>query len=237
MSHFSWFEKEQLPDGVYRFWEPHVHRMFRGNMFHIAGRDADLVIDFGTGVASLGNELAIPEGKPVLAVATHAHVDHVGSFHEFDHRLGHALESEAFETMADSYTLAHYFREQADCLAEPPSAGWRMERYKIDPAPLTATLADGDAIDLGDRVYHVLHLPGHSPGSIGLLDARNGTLFAGDAIYEGTLIDDLPGGDKDSYRRTMERLSVLDVAMVHGGHNAAITGKRMREIAMNYLAK
>jgi len=41
---------------------------------------------------------------------------------------------------------------------------------------------DGDIIDLGDRAFEVLHLPGHSPGSIALFEAATKTLFSGDAI-------------------------------------------------------
>ncbi|MHA6686873.1 MBL fold metallo-hydrolase [Mesorhizobium sp. A556] len=209
--------------------------MFRANIFHVVGRDADLVLDFGTGVTSLRNDLVIPEGKHVFAVATHSHIDHIGSFHEFEHRLGHAVEAQAFETMTDAYTLADHFREQVDCLAHLPKDGWDITDYRIPAAPLTAALGEGDTVDLGDRIYTILFLPGHSPGSIGLFDAKGGTLFSGDAIYEGTLIDDLPGGDKNAYRRTMQRLCELDVETVHGGHNACMTGDRMREIARGYL--
>ncbi len=49
---------------------------------------ADLVIDLGMGLGSLKSQLRIPAGKPVLAVATHVHVDHIGSFHEFRDPVG-----------------------------------------------------------------------------------------------------------------------------------------------------
>jgi glyoxylase-like metal-dependent hydrolase (beta-lactamase superfamily II) len=44
-------------------------------------------------------------------------------------------------------------------------------------------LEEGSGISLGDRTLHVLHLPGHSDGHIGLFDSASGTLFAGDAIH------------------------------------------------------
>ena len=50
-------------------------------------------------------------------------------------------------------------------------------------------IGEGDVIDLGDRAFEVLHLPGHSPGSIGLWDPAAGTLFSGDAIYDGPLLE------------------------------------------------
>ncbi|MBB4279614.1 glyoxylase-like metal-dependent hydrolase (beta-lactamase superfamily II) [Rhizobium mongolense] len=83
--------------------------------------------------------------------------------------------------------------------------------------------------------FSVLHLPGHSPGSIGLLNETDGLLFSGDAIYEGKLVDDLPGCDQAAYRLTMMRLKEMEVRAAHGGHGKAMTQQRMRQIAASYL--
>ena len=82
----------------------------------------------------------------------------------------------------------------------------------------------------------MLHLPGHSPGCIGLLDRQSGIFFSGDAIYRGTLVDDLPHSDKAVYRETMARIAALDVKIAHGGHNEALSADEMRAIALTYLA-
>ena len=79
-------------------------------------------------------------------------------------------------------------------------------------------LEEGDIIDLGNRAFEVLHLPGHTPGSIGLWEADSGILFAGDAIYDGPLLATLPGANIDDYINTLERLMTLPVKIVHGGH-------------------
>jgi glyoxylase-like metal-dependent hydrolase (beta-lactamase superfamily II) len=81
----------------------------------------------------------------------------------------------------------------------------------------------------------VLHLPGHSPDSIALFDEADGLFFSGDAIYDDTLIDDLPDSDRSAYRRTMLRLLDLPIRTGHGGHGPSFDGKRMREIASTYL--
>lgn len=237
MSDRDWFSKETLSDRLTRICEPHVHKFFRANVFHVVGRDADLVIDFGMGLGSLKNELRIPNGKPVLAVATHVHVDHIGSFHEFETRLGHEAEAAAFAHMPDSDTLAGYFRVQAEAMTQVPPTGVKPEAYRISPAPLTRILVENDRIDIGDACYTVLHLPGHSPGSIGLLDQKTGIFFSGDAIYQGGLVDDLPGCDRDAYCDTMALLSNLDVGVVHGGHGSAFGKTRLQEIARDYLAQ
>jgi len=232
----DWFSKEAISDRLTRIHEPHVHKFFQANMFHVVGRDADLVIDFGMGLANLRGELQIPPGKPVFAVATHVHVDHVGSFHEFETRLGHEAEADAFALMPDADTLADYFRTQRDALIEVPPSGVTPEDYKIPPASLTTILAENDVIDIGDACYTVLHLPGHSPGSIGLLDQATGIFFSGDAIYDGGLVDDLPGCEVEAYKTTMERLLQLDVHTVHGGHGARFGKAQLHEIARTYLA-
>ncbi|MQT11679.1 MBL fold metallo-hydrolase [Segnochrobactrum spirostomi] len=231
----AWFERTLVGEGIDLVVEPAVHRFFRANLYRVRGRDADLQIDFGTGLKSLS--AAVPdEGRPVIALATHVHVDHVGSFHEYADRLGHAAEAEAFATMADDGTLAHLYRAIAEPVAAAPSPGWTIADYSIAPAPLTRVVGEGDTIDLGNRRFTVLHLPGHSPGSIGLLDERDGTFFSGDAIYVGTLVDDLPGSDRAVYAATMERLRRLPVGIVHGGHGPAFDAARMRAIAEAYLA-
>lgn len=231
----DWFAAERVSDKILRIWEPYVHPFFRANLFHVTGRDADLIIDFGMGLQSLRRFLRLRSGKPVLAVATHAHVDHVGSFHEFEHRLGHAAEEDGFATMADEHTLAGFFRAQPEPVSRPPYPAWSPEGYVIAPSPLTDALIENRRIETGDASYRTLHLPGHSPGSIGLLDEQNGVLFSGDAIYDGLLVDDLPGCDKAQYRKTMERLLTLEVDVAYGGHGNPMSRERMRSIAEGYL--
>jgi glyoxylase-like metal-dependent hydrolase (beta-lactamase superfamily II) len=171
----------------------------------------------------------------VVAVATHAHADHVGSFHEFPERWGPQIEADAFASMADEKTYAEEFRGLAEPVSRKPFPGWRAARFRLTPAPLTRRLGEGDTVDLGNRIFRVLALPGHSPGSIGLWDAASGTLFSGDAIYEGELYDRLPDSDPQAYRATMRRLLALPARLVHPGHGESFGAERMREIAQAYL--
>ena len=92
-------------------------------------------------------------------------------------------------------------------------------------------------IDIGDRHFEVLHLPGHSPGSIGLWEAASGIFFSGDAIYDGPLIDGLPESSVAEYIETMKRIRELPVRVVHGGHEPSFGRDRLIEIAESYLAR
>jgi len=203
------------------------------------------------GIASLREAAADLFDKTLLAVATHAHADHAGGLHEFDCRLCHGAEAEALAqgrgllfprpcrlqsgipSPAGQGGLRHLRRPAH----RRPRAGYRPASHVLRGCEPTRILAEGDVVDLGDRAFEVLHLPGHSPGSIGLWEAATGTLFSGDAIYDGPLLDEIPGADIAAYRATMERLLRLPVQVVHGGHDDSFGAERLAEIAFAYLRR
>lgn len=231
----KWFRVSQVTQGVLRIEEPFVHPYLSANIYFVRGRDADLLVDTGMGLAPLAPVLPLVRGKPLIAMATHIHLDHVGSLHEFAERAGPRQSAEAFATMPREITYTDALARLDLPVTRLPSPGWTPATYSIRPAPLTRILDEGDTIDLGDRAFRVLHLPGHSPDSIALLDERDGGFFSGDAIYDDLLIDDLPDSDPAAYRLTMQRILDLPVSSGHGGHGPAFDGARMRQIAHEYL--
>jgi glyoxylase-like metal-dependent hydrolase (beta-lactamase superfamily II) len=231
----TWFSARRLEPAVFVTLEPAVAPMFQAAMVTVLGRDRDLQFDFGCGVVPLRPALPLT-ANPVIAVASHAHVDHVGGFHEFADRLGHASETAGFAGLPAGQTFAEEFRGWPDVVAPRP-AGWCVGDWQLLPAPLTGTLGEGDRLDLGDRVFTVLHLPGHSPGGIGLLDEVDGLFLSGDAIYDDDILDDLPGASVPDYIATMERLRLLDCRLVIGGHGPEMTRARMVDVAEGYLRR
>ena len=229
-----WFASAPIAAGLTCLTEPAVHEFYRANIHCLRGSDADLVVDFGCGMAPLRPALRLG-GKPVVAVATHAHVDHVGGLHEFEDRRGPAIEAAHFALMDEPGTLQTTLRDIPGALARPPVRGFDLAAWALTPAPLTQTLGEGDVIDLGNRRFAVLHLPGHSPGSLGLLDEGAGLLFTGDAIYDDGLVDDLPGSSIPDYLITMDRLRHLDCRLALGGHGPPFDRARLRVMAEAYL--
>ena len=70
---------------------------------------------------------------------------------------------------------------------------------------------EGDVIDLGDRALEILHLPGHTPGSITVLDRKNRCLIGGDPIQEdGEIYMFGPQRDFDAYIASLKRLLQRD---------------------------
>ncbi len=225
--------------------------LMRCNIWHVRGRDRDLVIDTGMGVASLVDEMSDLIDKPITAVATHGHGDHVGGHHEFADVIVHPAEAadlvepelqslvplEAWGQAAiDGLNAAGYSMDSEHFVTALP-AGMTLESFGQQSAKVTRLVDEGDVIDLGDRQLEVLHLPGHSPGSIGLWEAATGTLFSGDAVYDGPLLDQLDGSNVADYCTTMERLLDLPVDIVHGGHDPSFGRERLRTIAREYLGK
>lgn len=107
--------------------------------------------------------------------------------------------------------------------------------YRVRAAPATRLVDEGDVLDLGDRVLQVLHTPGHSPGGISLWEAATQTLFSGDIVYDGPLIEDAYHSNLDDYAASLARLRELPVRTVHGGHFASFSGERLREMIVAWF--
>ena len=235
----DWWRVTRLSDGVTRIDEPHVREFYRCNCWHVRGDganpgDGDLLIDSGMGVVSLRDWVPLVTERPLLAVASHTHVDHVGCHHEFDRRAAHRAEAEILAAPTRANTVAE------GCVADGmfhdlPPEPFSAAAYEVAAAPATQLLEDGDVLAAGRRRFEVLHTPGHSPGGISLWEAETGILFTGDVVYDGPLVEDLFHSDADDYVRSMERLLRIPARMVHGGHFPSFDGERLRRIIGDWL--
>jgi len=230
----TWYRTERLEDGVTHIWEPHIKPFYRCNIWHVRGRGRDLLVDSGMGVVGLRAQVPLVAERPLIAVASHTHFDHIGAHHEFAERAVHRAEAALMARPGRSETLADPYVTEEIFTALPPDR-FDPAAYRVAPAPATRLLDEHDLIDLGDRHFEVLHLPGHSPGGIGLWEAASGILFAGDTVYDGPLIDDCYHSNPDDYVASMERLLDLPARVVHGGHFPSFDGRRLRQLARAYL--
>ena len=247
-----WFDAAEIDDGILRITEPHAVPLIRANLFLVRGRDRDLLIDSGLGIGSLREELADLFERPVTAVATHRHYDHVGGLHEFEEVVVHRADADevARPTAFVSLFRAGHDPEELASLADAgydvpevfidalPREGYDPASYEVLPAPPTRIVDEGDVVSTGDRAFEVLHLPGHTPGEIGLWESEIRTLFSGDCVYEsGDLLDELPESSIPDYVRSMERLRDVAVRIVHGGHDDSFGRDRLLELIDAYVAR
>ncbi len=90
-----WFRTEQVTDEITLLVEDHLDVFFESNVWHVRGRDRDLVVDTGNGIGDLRAELEpFADDRSIVAVATHHHFDHVGGLHAFDERWCHAADAD-----------------------------------------------------------------------------------------------------------------------------------------------
>lgn len=141
--------------------------------------------------------------KKVLA--THGHWDHLSAM---------ALmreESEAllFINAAD--------REQVET-GDPDLTASFLYNRPFPPAEVNGLLEDGDVFSAGGCRFHVIHTPGHSPGSVSFWVEIEGAkiLIAGDALWGG--FHPRIRSDLDDWTTSLDRLLAMDFDFMTFGH-------------------
>jgi hydroxyacylglutathione hydrolase len=154
------------------------------------GRSPDaLVIDPGMGAADPLVERVAANGLRLHLVAnSHGHIDHI-----FDN--------------------GPLMRATRAPLAIHPDDAYRLEGgntygFEIEAVTASVDLREGEQLRIGDLVFDVLHLPGHTEGSVCLYEERGGLLLSGDVLFAGAYgRTDLPGGSDEQMVASLSRLS------------------------------
>ena len=138
-----------------------------------------------------------------LIIATHMHPDHIEAVQFFS----------SLSTMVTIHeTEYRSFQEKAASFYD----------FNVEP---DFFLTEG-TLKAGNIELEVIHTPGHSPGSICLYWPSHKALFAGDVIFEqGVGRTDLPGGNGEQLKKSIGRLSSLNLELLLPGHGDIIRGR------------
>lgn len=175
--------------------------------------------DVETLVKSISGQDGIEKVKKI--VLTHTHFDHAGGVAEMGRLTGaeilvHPLEGNRISKGDFAVASAEMF-------------GSTMKPFKWSP------LDEDSSINTGSAIFKVLHLPGHSEGSLGLWDEKTRSLITGDTVFADGGIGryDLPTGNYDQLKSSIERIAGMDVRDLYPGHGREILGNGSKHIAMS----
>ncbi|MEJ7748737.1 MAG: MBL fold metallo-hydrolase [Candidatus Limnocylindrales bacterium] len=196
----------------------HLHRVvgpIATNVHILADPRTGEAIAIDTATPSLAwivDELAVREWTLKLIVSTHGHWDHIG-------------DNAAVAGHTGAEIAVHPLDRER--LTDPQPL-WAP--FEIVPSIPAVDLEEGGQVRVGGSRLSVLHTPGHTPGSVCLLDADEGRLFSGDTLFAGGWGRvDLPGGEAQVMVRSIGRLADLeDMVEVYPGHGSPTTVGRER---------
>jgi hydroxyacylglutathione hydrolase len=180
------------------------------------------------------NTYFIDGRKKILIDPGHRHLlSHVrdnlaalsSSFDDIDMAMmthGHPDHSEGVRILLGTSTLTAIHKTEWEFLKQQTYYGPSFELMDFEPDIL---LQDGELV-VGDNLFKIIHTPGHSPGSFCLYWPDRKALFSGDVVFnQGVGRTDLPGGDGQALKESIQSISNLDVEHLLPGHGPILSGK------------
>ncbi len=176
-----------------------------------------LVVDAGcltAGEQATFRDYIASRGLQVKRVInTHLHLDH---------QFGNRFMTKTYGILPEAHRLDEFF---IDTLLQEAQA-FVPTTELVEAQPLGGYIDDNDTVAFGHTELRVLHVPGHSPGSLAFYHEGKGVLFSGDVLFhESVGRTDLPGGDRHTLANSIVgRLYTLpEETVVLPGHGGSTT--------------
>ncbi len=182
-----------------------------------SNRRVGIIIDPGADAAAIIARIKALKVVPQQILCTHGHFDHILAIPEL---VRHYEEEGVSLTIAIHRLDRDYLGSKAIIRHRRDLAGVGglafLERFPSQFPEASRILEEGDRIG----PFRVIHLPGHTPGSVGYIDEEKGVLFTGDTLFAGGVgRTDLPGGDELALQASLRRLfSLPGHTTVYSGH-------------------
>ncbi len=188
---------------------------YDSNVYLLEGDDP-ILVDAGTGMnvdTTLEEVSRIVPLKDIgRVVLTHSHYDHMGGAAAIQKATGaklylHEIEADLISAGDTSLTVSQMF-------------GRKLAHLDVEP------LKAGQKLKCGSAELEVLHTPGHSPGSIALLDRAGMSAIVGDTVFcdGGVGRWDLPSGNLSELKSSIIRLKELGLKNMYPGHGSYAEG-------------
>ena len=178
-----------------------------------------VLIDPGYEAENIITWLEKQKRYPRYILLTHGHFDHIGaingivSYYQTVYQLNLGIGIHKNDKMYLGKESYNVHKESFAVVMGNP--GYIDEYWSALPEP-TLLFSDGDSVGS----FKVIHLPGHSLGSVAFYDENAGVIFSGDTLFKnGIGRTDLPGGDRKAIMASLKRLFSMDKnIVVYPGH-------------------
>ena len=195
-----------------------IYENFQACMYLVCGQEKKCLTDTAFGFGDLAAITGQLSPLPVTVVNTHGHIDHVLGNHYFDKAYIHPADRELYKEVADNFAnIAEDAKNDETFGALIGDNDFSSVKF-----PSADDLGDGDVIDLGGKVLRVIGMPGHTEGSIMLIDEDEKICFSGDSILEHPwlfLEESQPLETYlDSLRRASDILKNSGIERIYSGH-------------------
>lgn len=112
---------------------------------------------------------------------------------------------------------------------DPVVLAWSASRSDVD-----RQVVDGERIHIGERMFEVIHMPGHSQDSILLFNEEEGVLFSGDSPL---ILSTDDGQYEKGFVQVLERLTRLPIRIMYPGHGKPLEGncRKMLEQSLRHV--
>ncbi len=196
---------------------------YDSNVYLLEGEDP-IVVDAGTGMytPAVLEEISrlVPLERVGRIVLTHSHYDHIGGAAALQEATGAKVLLHEAEAMP--------LLEGDTSLTASGMFGRGVGEIDIE------SLQSGQRLSCGGAELEVVHTPGHSPGSIALVDHESRSAVVGDTVFcdGGVGRWDLPGGDLRQLMESLGRLKNLDLKNMYPGHGGYAEGDAAKHLRM-----
>ncbi len=165
----------KLNESVY-----HIHESNNVYSTLVIGSKRALLIDTGFGCSDLLQTISSLTKNPLVVVNTHGHLDHIQMNNRFTSIFIHHDDVRLMKLNCNILFKCLFYILFISKLAKSEKEHF-LSNITLQ-SPMINTIKEGDVIDLGDTSIKVIETPGHTKGSVCLLDEKNHFLYCGDSV-------------------------------------------------------